>query len=412
MSKTDPAAGILAFGCTLDPSRPDPELPLQDPKFEERLRSKPPEREKLSQYIKLRYGLGGSEDALPAFQNSDLVELVSHAGKQAQFEARGLRSWTYRAGKTDSGYLVELNYLITTPEGTFPAVISVLSSEAQGRQWQVLIRAVDQGRLPTYLDQGPLGSKRQLNKSGENILSLRVSSRSFCQVWVHKLSKIAPGTPLGEMMREQAFLQTMPPADDIGPLQFLHHGSRALAAASATTSPAGGMGPLLVSLPPVTDPEACRWHFVPGFAAFGSGALVKSDDMLADETVKPIITEYVQAFFLAAPKWDITKVPPPEVAGDAFYLTGRWQTVAPTGDQRGEVVFLQPFTVEFRRGKNNYRGDGVIRVSSDHPPLFLAATQPNTNPMSAITVGNATRWQIKSIELTVGSVEAATDKAR
>ena len=88
--------------------------------------------------LQARYFMGqfGQKGPLPLFLEHELVQIVRQAGPEAHIESLGVRDWNY----VGAGYLVEQDYRVTTPEGTYDVLIPVFggAGSSPGRQWHVV----------------------------------------------------------------------------------------------------------------------------------------------------------------------------------------------------------------------------------------------------------------------------------
>lgn len=373
----------VAFWNILDPDRRDPRFPLADARYEEQLRQRPAGLDELAQYVKVRYVFGGGDQGskYQRLINHDLFALISPVGKNARCEAKGIRSWTY-LGTKQGGYQVDLNYDIVTPEGTFPAVISVLSSEGskdEGRVWQVLLEGT--GLAPP--------GERKLSALGANVMALRLDSREFARDWVRKL---------GQGHRDEAFLDTRPPAERPVLRQLAQAGPVTASAAGA----ANGAPALWGGLVSLADAEAARVSFLPEFARFRGGDLVNDQGLVADPSIKPIIGAGMRAMYRP---WPQGSLPLPLVAENGTQLTSPWRA----DEARQEIVFLQPFG---GRLLSNHVCEGFIWVVSSDPAVSAAVSDPAASPVSLPLGQRPLRWRIVRVELTVGSVLSPRDSQR
>jgi len=347
----------VAFAGTQAPDRADPRWPLLDPKFVAALRDQPARLAQLRDYIHLRYAFGGEGVApYPGFLGHELPQLLAAAGPSAAITPRGLRSWTY-LGRAAGGYQVELNYQIDTPEGRTNALITVLSStSAQGRQWQVLLDGTTlepaQLRQPT-----PLGETRQ---------ALRLDSREFARDWMRKLSS---------GLREEAFLDTLPPAQRPALRQRL-----------TAARYAGLLAPALA------DPETMRCLLLPGFAEFAAGRLCSTTALVADPEIAPAVKQYVTDLFRPARRAELFW---PSVAHEDWQHSSPWTSDAAAGT----ATFRQPYTL---RMPPSYYCEGGILVATSDPALRTALTTGDAVPLPVAQ--RPLRWRIAGMDVAFGTI--------
>ena len=356
-SAPDSLESFAAFSQTQDPDRAPPQWPLSDPKFVAILRDQPERLGKLREYFQIRYAYGGEGIApWPGFLNHDLRQLLATAGPDVKIEPRGLRSWTY-LGRAAGGYQAELNYQIDTPEGKTNALVTVLSSGdgAQGRQWQVLLdgTTLEPGRLRQYT---PLGETRQ---------ALRLDSREFARDWVRKLSN---------GLREEAFLDTLPPGERAGI-------RRRLAAARF----AGLLTPALA------DTESGRSLLLPGYADFAAGGFVNAKSIVADPEIVPAVRQYFTNLFRTSARGEMFW---PSVVPDDVHLSSPW-----TSDPKTGVVFQQPFTLRIPPG---YVCMGSIRVAAAEPALSNAMA--NGTAVTLPAAQRPLRWRVVGVDVDFASI--------
>lgn len=358
--------GYLAFWQMLPPEGRPPKLPLHDPRFEKQLRDQPALSKSLVDYVHIHHAFGASEQRralYPVFCDHDLVELLSQAGDLAKIEATGLRSWTYR-GKTRGGFHVEQNYEITTPEGTFPAVVSVLSSDTPaGRLWQVLLGG-------TMLERG---RQRQLTPLGQNVQALRLDSREFARDWVRKLS---------QPLREEAFLDTLPPQQRPA-LRLVIQKNQI----------------------DVTTPESDRARLLPGFAGFATGVLVHDEGLMADPSVRAAFGKEVRGSFAPGEPTNLWIINGPTIAENDTRIASRWR-LSPDNNGTLEAVFWQPFTLQV---SPDLFCEGMIRVASGDPAL-VTALSPGAGPVNLPVAQRPLRWRIAGVDLTLGTIVAREGK--
>jgi hypothetical protein len=358
--------GFLAFWQILPPDGRPPRFPLHDPRFEKQLRDQAGLSQPLIDYVRTHHAYGASERQralYPVFCHHDLVELLSQAGEQAKIEAAGLRSWTYR-GKTQGGFLVEQNYQITTNEGTFPVVVSALSSDTpDGRLWQVLLGG-------TSLE---LGRQLRLTPLGQNVQALRLDSREFARDWVRKLSRA---------MREEAFLDTLTAKQRLALREVIQKEQIN-----------------------VTTPEAERARLLPGFASFAAGELVHDGALLADPSVRAAFGKQVRGLFGPGEPTNLWIIASPTVAENDTRIASPWQI---SKDNNGipEAVFWQPFTLQL---PPELFCEGMIRVVSTEPGL-VASLNPGADPVNLPVAQRSLRWRIGGVELTFGTIVAREGK--
>jgi hypothetical protein len=144
----------------------------------------PVQRQNLSvRDVSSRFG-----ENLQKFRQQELVLLLNRARGEAQIEPRGVRGWS----KESAGYVVLLNYLLSTREGEFDILLTVIGSDSkdlQRREWYV-----QKSREPV---QG-----RRLTTYGRLLMELQIDAERFMRDWV--TVKMASGR------EEERYLDTLP----------------------------------------------------------------------------------------------------------------------------------------------------------------------------------------------------------
>jgi len=308
---------------------------------------------------------------LPYFLDHDLVQLVRHAGEDATIEAVSLRKWDYER----SGYVVEVNYRITTPEGVFEAVVALGGREGQGgegRQWQVLLQGT--GFLPP--------SPQKLTPLGRGVLKLRNESREFSREWARKL---------GQARMEDVYLDTRP---ELG-LRALGRQAPVRGVVAVVGAGAASWSGVVGAVP-LGDPDLVRRALLPGYADFLAGKLVRAADLMTPtDMTSDAILEEVRSPFGRQGKPPVAFL---QVAEQPFGLF-----LSPWRKEQTEVVFLQPF--DLRLG--SYRCEGFLEVASHDPELLQWFNQSKAgNPGELGESAGPGRWRITSMDVTRGFAAA------
>jgi hypothetical protein len=132
-------------------------------------------------------------DNLDRFRQQELILLLDRARQDAQVEPRGIRSWN----KETVGYVVNLNYLVTTREGEYDVVLTLIGSDnkdLQRREW-----FVQKGRETV---QG-----RRLTTYGRLLMELQMDGDRFMRDWLG--GKSVAGR------EEERYLDTLPIAPEL-----------------------------------------------------------------------------------------------------------------------------------------------------------------------------------------------------
>ncbi|MBL8799473.1 MAG: hypothetical protein JNM56_36665 [Planctomycetia bacterium] len=370
----------IAFWQVLDPDRRDPRRPLDNPDYQQKLRDDPRRLQELQEYLKVRYAYGTAEKrvTLPRFLNQEVVQLVMRAGAQCQVKSTGMRSWDYRTAGL-GGYLVELNYEITTPEGVFEAVVTVLGSHIEnqpGRHWQTLLEGTALGPPEHW----------QLTPLGRNVLALRRDSREFVRDWVKKLSA-------GDL--EAAFLDTRD-ACDRPLLRSLSRQVPVMALGSLATHDSAG--PVLANLLFVFDRRSTL-PTVMDNGSFLSGGLIQAEDMLAEPSLRPALLDSLRGLFHPGGR---QPAPVLGVVLSEARLTSPWsKTMVRPGEER--LLFMQPFSA---RVPPNLIAEGAIVVGTDEPELLQAIETPGEAAIDLPIGMRPLRWRIQSMDVHTGRIRA------
>ncbi|HLW65014.1 MAG TPA: hypothetical protein VKS79_06795 [Gemmataceae bacterium] len=164
--------------------------PLKDGKHEEAYyyTIDPAQRQNMTpRDVAARFG-----DNLQKFRQQELIGVLDRAKQEAQIEPRGMESWS----KESVGYIVNLKYLVTTREGEFDVLLSLVGSdskELQRREWFI--------QKSRELIQG-----RRLTTYGRLLIETQINADQFIREWL--ASKAASGR------EEERYLDTLPISPD------------------------------------------------------------------------------------------------------------------------------------------------------------------------------------------------------
>ena len=381
----------IAFWQVLDPDRRDPRRPLDNPEYQQKLRDDPKRFRELQEYLKVRYAYGTAEKrvTLPRFLGHEVVQLISLAGDQCQVKSTGMRSWDYRTAGL-GGYLVELNYEITTPEGTYEAVVTVLGSQVEnqpGRHWQALLEGTALGPP----------EQRQLTPLGRNVLALRRDSREFVRDWVKKLSA-------GQL--DEVYLDTRDPSERVQ-LRGLPRQVPVLGIGSLATH--DSPGPVLANLLFLLDGRSTR-PTVADRGEFRSGGLIREEGILADPSLLPQIRAALQGLFQPGSR---QPAPVLGVVLSETRLTSPWShwwqqlrkdpRLGHLFPPDPQLRFSQPFSA---RIPPNLIAEGVIEVGTNEPELLKAADAPGNTEIDLPLGMRPLRWRILGLQLNVARIRA------
>src|SRR5262249_6249311 len=109
-------------------------------------------------------------DSVQKLRQQELILALDRARQEAIIEPRGVRTWS----RETAGYVVSLNYLVTTREGEFDVVVILIgtdSKELQGREWYVQ-KSRDMVR------------DRRLTTYGRMLVELQIDAERFLREWV------------------------------------------------------------------------------------------------------------------------------------------------------------------------------------------------------------------------------------
>jgi hypothetical protein len=198
-------------------------------------------------------GVGKGKGPLATFSESELVRVVQQAGPRFEIKSQGIKDWMYK-----NGYQVEVPYRITTREGEFDVLMTVLSSEGpeiEGRQWSVVW---DKSSIVSAV----------LNPEGVRIQIWRQLAAAFTSEWIADLHA-------GDV--EAMFLATLP----VGERRSLARQFRlrlALAGLAAGSGDRQGL-PLgsLVYAGLLNNPQQTRFMYLPGYAEYLGANVLKYD---------------------------------------------------------------------------------------------------------------------------------------
>jgi hypothetical protein len=221
----------------------------------------------------LSEGGGGPRNPMPVnmmerFRQHKLVRLLFQAGPdEVQLLSKGVKSWSY----TKAGYEVSFTYAITTPDGEFEAVVTLLGSEAPdneypGRKWQVVMHKTNLNEQDASLHP---------TRTGQAFMQLAREGQVFLGAWQENM---APGT------RAESFLMTLPEEEREQVRKDLHRVRRL-----------GAVGGSLTTALPTTEKAVERYH------RFLDGSLVEIDlrHFLADKETREKVAAKIRKMFSA-----------------------------------------------------------------------------------------------------------------
>jgi len=209
------------------------------------------------------------------FQQSELVRTIVLGGAETQVKALGVQEWDYNTG----AYVLKRNYLITTPEGEFEAIVGVSGSTSrgaasEGRQWRVVLES-------TGIQQ------RRLTDRGNHVLALRQQSIGFLRRWSERMLT-------GNY--EEAFLDLCEPAER----SKLRAVFRARYVLLDHLPPGLAQGPLLSKAMALGDPELILRLYMPNYErVLGKLVEVPASFDAEDEATKEAVKKLVRNPFRA-----------------------------------------------------------------------------------------------------------------
>jgi hypothetical protein len=243
------------------------------------LTRKPAERGEVNPHdeaaMMLRYGLpeGTGRGPLVNFRRHEMVRLVSQGGSDVLIEPKGIREWDYDR----TSYHVKQIVRLKTPEGEFPAMVTVQSSEAGGsRRWQVI-----------WTDSATqLLGPPKLSEHGKMIQTLRIEARQFVAEWLERRQRL---DSVG------AFLDTQDPTtrgttidDLLKKLAARVEGAAFLQATQPT--------PLARLVHALANSELGEAD-LPGYKEFLEGSYLVGDKPAGDDALKPEAIADVRGLF-------------------------------------------------------------------------------------------------------------------
>jgi hypothetical protein len=206
-------------------------------------------------------GQGGTKGAFANFSQAEYVRVLGIGGTGTTFESLGVEDCTYTRG----GYQVRLLYQVSTPQTSAVLDMTLQASEgkrSEGRRWQVLWEKTGMRR--------DLASK--ITDEGASLFSAARDSGEFL------LKTWNPAIEKGEL--EEAFLQTLPPAEREGTRKAARERRLSLQLADGVgpgALPGASPGAVLPLAGLAADEELGRRMWLPGFAEFRAGGLVRAD---------------------------------------------------------------------------------------------------------------------------------------
>jgi hypothetical protein len=300
-----------------------------------------------SRQFDLLMGEGGPGNPMEQFRQHKLVRLLFQAGPgEVQLKSKGVRSWRYTKG----GYEVAFTYTITTPDGQFEGVITVLGTEAddnefKGRQWQVLMPKTHLDERETVLHPSEAGvAALQLGRQGQ----------AFLRSWEEKMPSST---------RIESFLMTLPEEEREQARKDLLQ-ARGIGALG---------GPLAAALPK-TGGTVARYN------RFLEGSLVEVDTQrfLADEKTREAVTARVRKLFSAT------------VLVGAFKMA----EIPPLRSRAGDKLLLA-YDMQFTDGVSIV-AEGVFEVECDPRALESPDAKPQWRLVRIRLVGGRTKEAMHS----------------
>jgi hypothetical protein len=308
--------------------------------------------------------------------------LLRQAGEHATIEYLGVQDWRWQG----EGYIVEQNYRLKTPEGTFDLRLPVWGGESrqpqnedegqeekkeyQGKRWHVVFAEPLAVQPQSWT---PLGTRMQ---------GVRQSAARFVQEWGDKLSRGSA---------EQAYLETRPPGPRVDLPARSAAGLLVLSLGLGTT-PAG----FLTAGAALAKPDRGRQLFLPGFAGFVEGKLLEHKDMqYASDQARKAIEMHLPDLFDPKPGSPLITLRVP-VLPTPFDASWRLESNALYLAQPVEIVIAGKYVVE-----------GTAEVVARDPILvrelqsMLDAFQQGGSD-SRQPVASQPTWQLVGLSLTLG----------
>jgi hypothetical protein len=219
---------------------------------------------------------------LTLFLADPLVRRLSAPGAKAEFEPRGVSSWSFEGG----GYRVERLYRIRTREGEFEVLLTTQSAQSRDGERKWMVHWTPKQGLP------PL----TMNEEGKKLDVLRRQTAAFANQWFIKMMK----GQQDPRHRVDAFLDTQPPA---ARLEMLKKATALLRVQQALTlSPGQPLAAAATVLPEVFSPA-----LLPGFDDFLDGsACFHGEQLRAPEQLKILVRDRLRYFVKAPPQGQFT----------------------------------------------------------------------------------------------------------
>jgi hypothetical protein len=325
--------------------------------------------------LRLRYQVGarGQKGPLAVFLDHDLVRILQQAGPDAQVESQGVQNWEYVGG----GYLAELNYRLTTPEGIYDVVLPTWTGESQGPKPEF------EGRQSYVLINQQLSIRaRGQTALGQRMQALRQSGSRFFDEW---------GTKLTQGRNDEAYLDTCDPA--------VRHRLRVEYAARLALIGLAG-DPLLfwTASPALADTEWGRALCFPGYGDLVHKGLIRTDQ-LQSANLDEIRAEIKDLTTGAAHGRTSRLIRVPE---------GSLRFSCPWTIESGNIQLTMP--VEVRLGSKYYL-QGTAVLSLHHPSLVQEVARLQQNNPAAHGVADSPEplpsgvvdsWRVQYIDLATG----------
>jgi hypothetical protein len=354
------------------------DLDLANPAVRRALTGDPQQVAAVEEAAARRYSFGdvGQKGPLPLYQEHPLVKFVRGLPEDAKIRPRGVRGWEYNAKAR--GYIVEQAYQITTLEGNFDAVVTIMGSQSRtgpDRDWQILLERTGLSDTPA-----------SLTPTGRLLGQLRYDSLGFARSWIQLLA---------EQNVREAYLRTLP-ADQRDRADQLLRAEPSLRAA-ALADLAGGCDPgtVLGSLPLLADEDLPGRLFLPHRDEFRTGRWLGRRPRAARPDIGAAAFDDARQWFRGSAG------PFPQLAQPSNPLAFRWRL---DGDQ---LIFEHSFTVQrmpeqrtANRPFPGYTCDGVMRVVTDDAALVNAVKSPGASPVPTLDPQRSfQRWRVAGMEL-------------
>jgi hypothetical protein len=254
-------------------------------------KSRPKENSGLRDEIEFRHnpepvqsGRGGG--LFNKFKEHLITYVITQGGKDVKFESLGVTSLEYKGPST--GYIIRFRYRITGPELGFEGLVTLNSTEPQGKETKGRQWTINMGETSNVPETNliPIGE-------GVNLLRLQRSGSTFLADWQNRLRS------MGKLENVEAYLSTIDPAAREEIANKYRNSQPRAAAAMVGACASDGWSGLTASCAATFATET----YLPNYDAFTRGEMVHmaSDFWVPNERFRAMALPAAKALFHTTP---------------------------------------------------------------------------------------------------------------